>query len=83
MISKLTRGKKKGNLFLIAKSFIKFTSMMLPIEIENCQRITEIYDELFLSTTERQHRLKFDNHNLDDNFVIGSKCNFFFPCCCN
>lgn len=47
MISKLTRDVDGGiNLFFIAKSFIKFTSMMLPIEIENCQRITEIYDEV-------------------------------------
>jgi hypothetical protein len=53
--------------------------MMFPIEIENCQRVTEIYDEVSFPNSNISNLLKFDNHHLDDNFVIGSKCNFFLP----
>lgn len=37
----------------------------------------------FFPQQQHQHRLKFDNHNLDDNFVIGSESNLFFLHCCN
>ena len=35
--------RKEENFSLIAKSFIKFTPMMPPIEIENCQRIVDLW----------------------------------------
>lgn len=51
MLSKLTGGRGGQKPFLVAMSFIKLASMRLPIEIENCQRIAEIYEELFLPPT--------------------------------
>lgn len=68
MIFKLTRQKMK--LFPLCHVLYQIIFMMLPIEIENCQRIIEIYDELFFSQQPYQHMLKSDNHNLDGNFVI-------------
>lgn len=37
----------------------------------------------FFPPQQHQHWFKFDNHNLDDNFVIGSEGNLFSPHCCN
>ena len=33
----------------------------------------------FFPQQQHQHQLQLDNHDLDDNFVIGPKCNFFLP----